>query len=180
MKQLSFFDLTAGSKGDRDGPTFWWAIRFKPLYEQAVADFVKMYQTQPIFYLAWPKSQVFLTDPGQAVIIDRVTGGLTHRGRRALWKVDYGAAKAFRPQDLAPQIPAVLTGAESRETWRSMVMTEITVTESRVETLLARLAAEGLYALHWPASRDKYAFRIFGHPALLESLRYELVLSPAP
>lgn len=172
MNQLSMFDLPAASAHGYDGSSFWWTLKYKPMYEKAVAEFFQMYDVGPVFHLSWPRRQAFLVDPGQSVIIDRASGRLTAQDWRKLWEVDYREVKAFRPQDLAPQICSTLSGAASREAWRPMVMSEIIVPESEVETLLARLEHAGAFVLHWPAFQDKHALRMFGDPALLESLRY--------
>jgi len=172
MKRLSLFDLPAGPKNDPDGPSFWWALKFRAMHEQAVAAFTEVYRIEPIFHLSWPGHQVFLADPGKALIIDRVTGRPAAHGRRKLWELDYREAKAFRPRDVAPQIPAILSGEASPESWLPMVMSEITVPEHEVDALLARLGAAGVFALHWPVFEDRYRFRLFSEPALLESFRY--------
>lgn len=176
MKRLSFFDLPAGPQPDPDGPSFWWALKFKAMHEQAVAGFTQVYKVKPIFHLAWPRHQVFLADPAKALVIDRATGRLADHGKRKLWEVNYCEARAFRPQDLAPQIPAILSGEASMESWVPMVMSEITVPDDTVEMFLTRLAAEGVFSLHWPDSGERHAFRLFGEPTLLESLRYQVSL----
>lgn len=173
MKRLSLFDLPAGPAQDVHGPCFWWTLKYKSMHERAVADFVQVYKVEPIFHLSWPRRQVFLYDPDRSVIIDRITGQLTARGRRKLWEMDYRKVKAFRPQDLAPQIVSVLSGSASREMWHPMVMGELNVPENKLETLLATLTEAGAFVLHWPTFQDRYALRMFGDPLLLESLRYE-------
>lgn len=85
MKQLSLLDLPAGPKRDPEGPSFWWALRYKAMYAQAVADFVLMYAVKPIFHLARAKHQIFLADPAQAIIVEKMTGALAETGKRALW-----------------------------------------------------------------------------------------------
>mgnify|MGYP006310835163 FL=1 len=111
------------------------------MYEQAVNDFFGLYEVSPVFYLEWPRHQVYLTEPGQALIVDKVTGLLTESGKRKLWEVDYRSAKVFRPQDVAPQITAALSGTASRSSWRPMVMTEFKVPEESVEEVIARLSS---------------------------------------
>ena len=172
MSQLSFFDLCADPKGNPDGPRLWWSLQYKPFYERAVTEFVDLYGVAPIFHLAWPGRQVFLTEPSRAMIIEVATGVLNESGRGRLWELDYRGVKAFRPQDVAPQIVAVLDGSMPRETWRPMIMAEVTVPSFRAETLATRIAAQGLFAQQWPASRDTMAFRVFGDPAVLASLPY--------
>jgi len=172
MQQLSLLDLPADPKRDPDGPSLWWAVRYKPIYVQVVADFVQMYSVKPIFHLAWPKHQVFLTEPACAIIVDKMTGTLTEQGKRSLWEVDYRVAKAFRPQDVAPQIAEILAHSKSRETWRPLVMAEIRVLASRVEAFIAQLGSLNVFSQYWPAFQDSHLFRVFGEPDLLESLRY--------
>jgi hypothetical protein len=169
MRQTSLFDLP--SQPERgDGPSFWWVMRFEPRYDKAVAEFVRMYEVPPIFYLGWPKHQVFLYHPDQALIIDRATGEVADHDRQSLWEEDYGKAKAFRPRDLAPQIPALLAGEGS---WQPMIMGEISVPEWQAEALLDRLGAEKIFNVHWPALHGQHMFRLFTDPVRLEEIRYQ-------
>lgn len=172
LKQLSLFDLPAGPETEPDGPSFWWSLRFKPMYEQAVSDFVAMYEVQPVFHLDWPKQQVFLAEPGKALLVDKRTGRLVEKGKKRLWEVDYRTAKAFRPQDVDPQITAILLNAASCSSWRPMVMAEIRVAAAHVEQLLARLDSLDVFSQHWPANQDDFLFRVFCDPDLLDSLVY--------
>lgn len=180
MKRLSLFDLPAGPGQVQDTPSMWWVVKYKAMHRQAVTDFTQVYAVEPIFHLSWPRHQVFLSDPSHALIIDRATGSLDASGRRTLWNVDYREAKAFRPNDLAPQIPAVLSGETPLEAWKPMVMSDMVVPESDLDAFLSRLASEDAFALHWPVFEGKYAFRIFCPPALLDALRYrQAVMLPA-
>ena len=172
MKQLSLLDLPAGSGQDPDGPSFWWSLRYKPMYERAVTDFFGLYEVMPIFFLEWPRHQVYLTDPGQALIVDKMTGLLKESGKRKLWEVDYRAARAFRPQDVAPQISEILSGTASRSSWRPMVMAEVKVPAASVEEVIAKLSSLNVFSQHWPAFQEDCMFRVFCEPELLESLRY--------
>lgn len=172
MKQLSLLDLPAGPKRDPDGPSLWWALRYKSMYERAVVDFVQLYEVEPVFHLDWPMRQVFVAEPGQGIIVDKTAGLLTEAGKKTLWEKDYRAAKAFRPQDVAPQITAVLSGAASRETWRPMVMAEVKVPAAKVEGFIAWLSSLKVFSQHWPVFREGYMFRVFGEPDMLDSLRY--------
>jgi hypothetical protein len=180
MQQLSLLDLPADPTRDPDGPSCWWTVRYKPIYEQAVADFVQMYAVKPIFHLTRPKHQVFLIDPACVIIVDKMTGMLTKKGKRSLWEVDYRTAKAFRPQDVAPQIVEILTNSKSRETWRPLVMAEMRVSASRVEAFIVKLGSLDVFSQHWPAFQDGHMFRVFGEPDLLESLRYAEVSAGLP
>ncbi len=173
MKQLSLFDLPAGPAPDPDAPSLWWPVKYKPLYDRARADFNNLYQVAPIFHLVWPRHQVFLTDPGQALVIEIITGLLSPRaGKRLLWEVDYRGVRAFRPQDVSPRITDTLAGTMSREAWRPLIMTEIKVPVDKVERFLDHLGALDVFWQHWPAFQDSHLFRVFGAPDLLESLRY--------
>ena len=173
-KRLSLFDLPADPTQGAKGPRLWWEMHFKALHKLAVADFVRMYEVEPIFYLSYPKLQVFLSDPNQAVIIDRASGELTDLEGREIWEVDYRQVKAFRPQDVAPQIRAASSGAVGPSTWRPMVMGEITVPEVNLEATLRSISEkEHVFALHWPTFEGRFAFRIFGPPSFLELLRYQ-------
>ncbi len=173
MKRLSLFDLPLNSAHDLKGPRLWWEISYKSLFKQAVADFVRMYDVEPIFHFSHPHHQIFLSEPGNPVFIDRATGQLTEQQGRDIWEVDYRQVKAFRPQDVAPQICAIISGASSRDGWRPMVMGEITVPEADLENILVELGnAKDTFSLHWPTFKDRYVFRVFGPPELLESLRY--------
>jgi hypothetical protein len=173
-KRLSLFDLPADPAQGAKGPRLWWEMHFKALHKLAVADFVRMYEVEPIFYLSYPKRQVFLSNPGQAVIIDRASGKLTDKGARKIWEVDYRQVKAFRPQDVAPQIRGAISGNVGPCTWRPMVMGEITVPEVNLEATLRRISdSEHVFALHWPTFEGRFAFRVFGPPAFLEALRYQ-------
>lgn len=174
-KRLSLFDLPADPAHGPKGPRLWWEMHFKALHKQAVTEFVRMYEVEPIFFFNYPKRQIFLFDPGKAVIIDRGGGELTNLGVQEIWEVDYRQVKAFRPQDVAPQIREVLTGAADPDTWHPMVMGEITVPEVNLETTLRRISdAEHVFALHWPAFAGRFTFRVFGPPWFLEALRYQV------
>jgi hypothetical protein len=72
------------------------AIQYKPWYERAVSDFREMYGVGPIFFLEWPKHQVFLREPSAPLIIERSTGRLAKPRTDALWRTDYREVKAFR------------------------------------------------------------------------------------
>ncbi|WP_459936851.1 hypothetical protein [Desulfonatronum parangueonense] len=173
MKRLSLFDLPLNSAQDLKGPRFWWEIRYKSLFKQAVADFVRMYDVEPIFHFSYPQHQVFLSEPSNPVFIDRVSGQLTDQQGRDIWEVDYGQVKAFRPQDVAPQICALISGTSSRDGWRPMVMGEITVPEDDLENIIHELEkSEDTFSLHWPTFKGRYVVRVFGPPELQESLRY--------
>ncbi len=110
MRQLSLFDLPTDSKQGADGPRLWWAIQYKPWYERAVSDFREMYGVGPIFFLEWPKYQVFLREPSAPLIIERSTGRLAKPRTGVLWRTDYREVKAFRPADVAPLIAEILAG----------------------------------------------------------------------
>lgn len=173
-KRLSLFDLPADPAHGPKGPRLWWEMQYKALHKQAVTGFVRLYDVEPVFYLTYPKRQVFLSDPSQALIIDRASGHLTDKGAREIWEVDYGQVKAFRPQDVAPQICETISGAVGRDAWSPMIMGEITVPEHNLEATLRRIdEAEHVFALHWPTFEGRFAFRVFGPPPFLEALRYK-------
>lgn len=181
MKQFSLFDLPADPEYKRDdGPSFWWSLKYKSIYDQVVADFVTMYEVEPIFHLTWVNHQVFLTHPARAVVMESGTGLLADLGRRCFWNKDYRKIKAFRPQDLAPQIKDVLSGALDPIQWQPMVMAEARIPDTKVEAFSERLASLHIFEQHWPAYRDAHAFRLFGEPQLLESLIYETLIGPSP
>lgn len=167
------FDLSVDPQNDPHAPSFWWGVKFRQLHQKAVQSFHEIYGVLPVFFMQWDTSQVFLTEPSQAVIIDLESGQLRSHGRQKLWKVDYRHVKGLRPQDVAPQILDILTGERSLATWQPMIMGEMDVPEARVETLLARLAAAGIFSQHWPMREDKYTFRIFCAPELLHAMCYE-------
>ena len=173
MNQLSLLDLPEDpSSHEEGGPTLWWAFKYRPLHQQAVADFRRDYGVAPIFHFEWPRRQVFLATPAEPLIIDRASGLLAETRMHKLWLQDYRQAKAFRPQDVAPQIRDILSGARSRETWRPMTMVEFKVPSTRVERLTAQLAEQDIFARYWPGRRDHHVFRLFGQPDMLESLMY--------
>ncbi|MFW5735430.1 MAG: hypothetical protein ACOCWR_10255 [Oceanidesulfovibrio sp.] len=104
------------------------------------------------------------------LIIDRDSGMLAGPRVHKLWLQDCHQAKAFRPQDVAPQIRDTLSGALDRESWRPMIMVEFKVPSTRMERLSARLAEQDVFARYWPGRREHYVFRLFADPAILESL----------
>lgn len=170
MKQLSLFDLPTDPAHNPNGPSVWWSFQYRPTYAQAVADFVQLYDVEPIFHLSWTARQAFLTHPSRAIIVETDTGLIAESGARRLWHEDYRRAKAFRPQDVAPQIRAVLDEAMDRALWRPMIMTEIRTPNSKVEALSEKLTELAVFSLHWPAFKDAHIFRLFGEPTLLASL----------
>jgi hypothetical protein len=179
MKQFSLFDLPADPEQGHEGPSFWWTLKFESMHEQAVAEFVKMYGVEPIFHLAWTSHQVFLTHPDQSIIVENDTGLLTEFGRSRLWETDYRQAKAFRPQDVAPEIVRMLSGTMDRAQWRPMVMAETRVPNFKVDAFAERLAEAHVFEQHWPAYRDAHLFRMFGEPRLLEALVYDWLAGPS-
>lgn len=178
MKQLSLFDLPVDPVQDPNGPSLWWPFQYLSIYAQAVADFVGLYNVEPIFFLSWAGYQAFLTHPNQAVIVETDTGRMVDSERRRLWHEDYQRAKAFRPQDVAPQIKAVLHKTMDRACWRPMVMAEIRVPNSKVEALSEKLTELNVFELHWPAFRDAHLFRLFGDPNLLGFLGRDFLAGP--
>ncbi len=140
-----------------------------------MSDFREMYGVGPIFFLEWPKHQVFLREPSAPLIIERSTGRLAKPRTGVLWRTDYREVKAFRPADVAPLIAEILAGGSPwfwDDEWRPMVMSEIRVHGDNAEPLATRLAALDVYFLRWCGPGESCIFRLFGEPGLLVSLAY--------